>query len=168
MVLDADALNIISAMDTEKVFKKLRDKLGYEHVVITPHMGEMLRLKKGSCDMTQLKEERAKAATETADKNGIICILKDARTVVGCTGLVKGKRLLYVNTTGNAGMAKGGSGDVLAGIVAGIIAQNKDDEKTNYEMSCAAVNIHGRAGDMARDKKGVAQMLARDIIEEIG
>ena len=62
-------------------------------------------------------------------------------------------------------MAKGGSGDVLAGIVAGIIAQNKDDELTNYEMCCAAVNIHGRAGDMACAAKGEAQMLARDIIE---
>ena len=64
-------------------------------------------------------------------------------------------------------MAKGGSGDVLAGIVAGIIAQNKDDEKTNYDLCCAAVNIHGSAGDKARDEKGERGMLARDIISNI-
>lgn len=168
VVLDADALNIISAMDASEVFGRLKNKLGYEHVIITPHMGEMLRLQKGSCTMTELKDNRAEAAAGYADKNGIICILKDARTVIGCTGSVGGRQLVYVNTTGNSGMAKGGSGDVLAGIVAGIISQNKDDEKTNYEMCCAAVNIHGQAGDMACAGKGEAQMLARDIIEGIG
>ena len=165
LVLDADALNIISGMNATEFFDALKVKLGYEHVIITPHMGEMLRLQKESYTMMQLKDYRAKTAAEYAERNGIICILKDARTVIGCTGSIKGRKLLYVNTTGNPGMAKGGSGDVLAGIVAGIIAQNKDDELTNYEMCCAAVNIHGRAGDMACAARGEAQMLARDIIE---
>ncbi|MBP5608115.1 MAG: NAD(P)H-hydrate dehydratase [Lachnospiraceae bacterium] len=167
LVLDADALNIVSAVDTKGIFKKLTDKLGYEHIVITPHMGEMLRLLKGTLSMDRLRKNRAEAASYFAGENGVICILKDARTVIGCTGSVEGKKLIYVNTTGNSGMAKGGSGDVLSGIVAGIIAQNNNDEKTDYEMSCAAVHIHGRAGDGARDKKGETKMLARDIIDNI-
>ncbi len=167
LVLDADALNIISETGPEIVFDRLKSKLGFEHTVITPHMGEMIRLLNGSMSMEQLKKSRAETAAAFADKNGVICILKDARTFIGCTGSIEGKKPVYVNTTGNPGMAKGGSGDVLSGIVSGIIAQNKDDEKTDYEMSCAAVHIHGRAGDIAMDKKGETKMLARDIIENI-
>ena len=167
MVFDADALNIISGMDVHTVCAGLVKKLGYEHVIITPHMGEMLRLLKGSCDMEQLKKSRAAVASGFADTNGIICILKDARTLIGCSGSICGMRPVYVNTTGNSGMAKGGSGDVLAGIIAGIIAQNTDDEKTNYEMCCAAVSIHGNAGDRAREEKGERAMLARDIIDKL-
>lgn len=167
IVFDADALNIISGMDVHTVCAGLVRKLGYEHVIITPHMGEMLRLLKGSCDMEQLKKSRAAVASGFADTNGIICILKDARTLIGCSGSICGMRPVYVNTTGNSGMAKGGSGDVLAGIIAGIIAQNMDDEKTNYEMCCAAVSIHGNAGDRARDEKGERAMLAGDIIDNI-
>ena len=167
VVFDADALNIISASDTEAVFTALRNRLGYEHVIITPHMGEMLRLLKGSMSMDELKMNMAEAATGFAQKYGIICILKDARTAVACTGKLGRKIPVYLNTAGNAGMAKGGSGDVLAGIVAGIIARNTEDEKTDYEMCCAAVHIHGRAGDSARDEKGMDNMLARDIIDNI-
>ena len=166
-MFDADALNIISASDTEAVFTVLRNRLGYEHVIITPHMGEMLRLLKGSMSMDELKMNMAEAATGFAQKHGIICILKDARTAVACTGKLGSKIPVYLNTSGNAGMAKGGSGDVLAGIVAGIIARNTEDEKTDYEMCCAAVHIHGRAGDSARDEKGMDNMLARDIIDNI-
>ncbi len=167
IVFDADALNIISEMDTAKVFKDLRDKLGYEHVIITPHMGEMNHLLQYEYKTAELKENRAKIASEFSEANGIITILKDDRTAIGCTGNCDTGRPVYLNTTGNDGMAKGGSGDVLAGIVAGIIAQNKDDENTNYDLCCAAVNIHGSAGDKARDEMGARGMLARDIISSI-
>ena len=106
VVFDADALNIISASDTEAVFTALRNRLGYEHVIITPHMGEMLRLLKGSMSMDELKMNMAEVATGFAQKHGIICILKDARTAVACTGKLGRKIPVYLNTSGNAGMAK--------------------------------------------------------------
>ncbi len=167
IVLDADALNIIAQEDTHEILTKLKDKTGYEHVAVTPHMGEMVRLLKHETDIAEIKDNMAQTASRYADDNGIICILKDARTVIGCTGPATGIRPVYVNTTGNSGMAKGGSGDVLAGIVAGLLAQNKDEQQTNYSLCCAAVNLHGRAGDAAADAAGERGMLAGDIIEAI-
>ena len=72
---------------------------------------------------------------------------------------------LYINTTGNSGMSKGGSGDVLAGMIAGILAQC--DKGRIPDMVCAAVNLHGRAGDKAREEVGEYPMMARDIIKAI-
>ena len=74
---------------------------------------------------------------------------------------------LYVNTTGNSGMSKGGSGDVLAGMMAGLLAQNRASDITVMDTACLAVHLHGLAGDIARDKAGERSMLARDIIDSI-
>ena len=75
----------------------------------------------------------------------LVYVLKDARTIVACSG----KK--YINTSGNNGMATAGSGDVLTGIIAGLIAQRM---VSFYEASCLAVYIHGLAGDMAKEKIG--------------
>jgi NAD(P)H-hydrate epimerase len=148
---------------------------------------EMLRLRTGISEYTSLEDEMTASgytgddkinyikenAFETAklfsDRYGVICILKDARTVVSCTGYLsdKNEALMYLNTTGNNGMSTGGSGDVLAGILAGILAQNRDERMTVYEASCLAVNIHGRAGDLAAAKRGCHSMMATDIVNNI-
>jgi NAD(P)H-hydrate epimerase len=107
---------------------------------------------------------------------GVVTVLKDARTIVsyknstndvpGMEGYL-GESPLYVNTSGNSGMSTGGSGDVLAGMIAGLLAQNREGKSSVSDIVCAAVNLHGKAGDIARDRKGERSMIARDIIEAI-
>ncbi len=186
IILDADALNIIAQEDAGKTLKKLTSKLGYEQVIITPHIMEMLRLRESLTDISSLDAEMMKAGYDSeykktsyikarapemaklfSDIYGVVCILKDARTTVSCTGYLSDKKEypVYLNTTGNNGMSTGGSGDVLAGIIAGLLAQNRDERLTNYETSCLAVSIHGRAGDIAGSRKGEYSLIAGDIID---
>ena len=187
IILDADALNILSTEDPGEVLSSLKNKLGYEQVILTPHVMEMLRLRTGLRDYISIEDEMTASgfagadkikyikenAFETAklfsDRYGVICILKDARTVVSCTGYLSDKKeaLVYLNTTGNNGMSTGGSGDVLTGILAGILATSRDERMTVYESACLAVSIHGRAGDVAAAKKGRHSMMATDIVENI-
>ena len=179
IVLDADALNIIAAGDTKAWFEKFNKNPEGGSVIITPHMAEMSRLagqlflreKNGNSksggsriSMDELKDNRAEIASVFADEMKVICILKDARTVIAAPSEKCGGRKIYVNTTGNCGMSKGGSGDVLAGLLAGLLARNREGRHGNYETACAAVHLHGKAGDAARDTLGEGQMLAGDII----
>ena len=183
LVMDADALNIISKKDAGEILASLTRKLGFENVVITPHIMEMSRLRGSLKDKTSFDEEIKTAGYESkidyikdsafdvaklfSDDYGCICILKDARTAVSCTGYLSDKKemLCYINTTGNSGMSTAGSGDVLSGILAGVLAQNREEQMTVYETSCLAVNLHGRAGDCAKTHKGEHSLLAGDIIE---
>ncbi|SNU05308.1 NAD(P)H-hydrate epimerase [Lachnospiraceae bacterium] len=183
LIMDADALNIISRKDVGEILAPLTRKLGFENVVITPHIMEMSRLRGSLKDKTSFDEEIKKAGYESkidyikdsafdvaklfSDEYGCICILKDARTAVSCTGYLSDKKemLCYINTTGNSGMSTAGSGDVLSGILAGVLAQNSEEQMTVYEASCLAVNLHGRAGDCAKTHKGEHSLLAGDIIE---
>ena len=143
-----------------------------------------------------LKDYRKNQAYNLAYNEGIIVVLKDARTVVAFRNInddepgMKGcgrECPIYINTSGNSGMSKGGSGDVLAGMIAGLLAQydkeesnqdksnqNKSDSgdkfirfKSVSDIVCAAVNLHGRAGDKAREEVGEYPMMARDIIKAI-
>ena len=93
------------------------------------------------------------------EKHAVTCVLKDARTLIGIPGSG-----LVLNTTGNAAMAKGGSGDVLAGILAGLLVQQKDSKRA----ACLGTYLHGRCGDLAREEKGPYSVLARDLLEHIG
>ncbi len=209
LILDADALNIISMKSVDnksdkipddkisgitpsKWFKDITLKVGLGNVIITPHMMEMLRLVKAEynkdtfdfmikglavkSEMEFLKEFKKSQAYNLSYNSGIITVLKDARTIVtyknmGDDSPSKAGYLeecpIYVNSTGNSGMSKGGSGDVLAGMIAGLLAGNKAGKCTNSQVVCAAVNLHGRAGDMARDRLGERSMLARDILDAI-
>ncbi len=177
VIFDADAINrlaegIIEGETVEETLDSLTSRIGSEHVIITPHIAEFSRLYSGLTgekeDAVYIKENRAALATEVSEKLKLICILKDARTVVSCTGSkTPDHKLIYVNTTGNSGMSKGGSGDVLAGVLAGLLAQNQNDAHTNYELSCVAVNLHGSAGDHALETVGERKMLARDIINNL-
>ena len=184
-IMDADALNILSKKDVGDILSALNRKLGYENVVITPHIMEMSRLRGSLNRSTSFEEEVKEAGYESridyikdnafevaklfSDDYGIICILKDARTVVSCTGYLSDKKemLCYINTTGNSGMSTAGSGDVLSGIMAGVLAQNREDQMTVYEAACLAVNLHGRAGDMAKEELGEYALLAGDIIKNM-
>ena len=151
LVIDADALNIIAAdaafWDTLKV-----------PTVITPHMGEMSRLT--GMDVDTLLEDIPKAAQEFAVKHGIICLLKHHKTAIS------DGESIYINNFGNSGMATGGSGDVLAGIIAALLAQQKSADELCRTAALGAL-IHSLAGDRAAENLGEYSVMASDIIEEI-
>ena len=147
-VLDADALNILSADD------KLWE-LASAPFIITPHIGEMSRL--SSLSSAAIKKDPAKAAREFSTAHRVITVLKDAKTVVS-----DGTDCSW-NTCGNNGMATGGSGDVLAGIIGGLLAQ----KMPLFEAAKLGVHIHALAGDAAAKERGTYSMMAGDIIEHI-
>ncbi|HLK29316.1 MAG TPA: NAD(P)H-hydrate dehydratase [Puia sp.] len=144
IVIDADALNIISSD------KKLLDLIP-ENSIITPHPKEFERLF-GKCENDF---ERIESARRNSKKYKIIIVLKGHNTFIA---LPDGKG--YFNNTGNAGMAKGGSGDVLTGMVAGFLVQ----EYLPSEAAILSVYMHGLAGDFAATYFSQQSMLASDII----
>ncbi|MCX6351021.1 MAG: NAD(P)H-hydrate dehydratase [Bacteroidetes bacterium] len=148
IVLDADALNIISEN------KELLDLLP-QNTIITPHPKEFDRLSGDSAN----ELERQTKAKEFAATHNIVVVLKGTYTAIN---LPNGET--YFNATGNAGMAKGGSGDVLTGIITALLAQH-------YSLKDAAilgVYLHGLAGDIATEKHGIWSSTATNIIEELG
>ncbi|MCT4619262.1 MAG: NAD(P)H-hydrate dehydratase [Marinisporobacter sp.] len=149
MVLDADALN---ALANRKEFLKLIKS----QTVMTPHVGEMARLT--GLEIDYINNNRIEVATDFAKKWNVVVILKGARTVVAGP---KGE--IFINITGNPGMATAGSGDVLTGIVTGLVAQGIDPLKA----AAAAVYIHGTAGDLAAKKVGEYGLVASDIVKEV-
>ena len=146
IVLDADGLNLLA--EHEEWYPLLTGR-----AVLTPHMGEMARLTGRS--IAELKADRAKAALDFAREHQIICVLKDSSTVVS-----DGKRL-YFNQTGNHGMATGGSGDVLAGVIGGLAGAGQELFKAAY----MGVFLHGSAGDAAAARFGARGMTSVEIIE---
>jgi len=149
VVFDADALNIL-AKDIS-VLKEAHAKL-----VVTPHLGEMSRLT--GKEIPKIQMHLLENAEEFAKEYGLICVLKDERTV---TATYDGK--IYLNLSGNSGMATAGSGDVLAGMISSLLAQGLD---ASFAASIAAY-LHGAAGDKMRLKTGKAGLMASDIIEGI-
>lgn len=158
LVVDADAITILSRQDEWwKLRKAYNAKNGLNlQMILTPHMKEMERISRIS--IHQLKKGPWDGAKELA-KKGVVCVLKDARTIVsepcgtGC----------YINLSGNDGMAVGGSGDVLTGVIASLAAQG-------LPLGAAArlgVYLHGLGGDRAAEWKGHYGMLASDIIEGV-
>ena len=147
VVLDADALNVI-ALETDMLNK------ANVPLIVTPHPGEMARLLNTSVDTVQ--NNRIMITAEFAKKYGIITVLKGAYTVVANAN---GKVL--INPTGNKGMAKAGSGDVLTGIIGSFIAQGM----TPYNATLSGVYCHGYAGDLAEKRLGHISMNAMDIID---
>ena len=99
--------------------------------------------------------DRTRAFTE---KYGVVCALKDARTIV-----VKRNHPIFVNTAGNSSMAKAGSGDVLAGVIAGLLAQHMEI----YDAAACGVYLHACGGDEAKKMKGSYSVLAEDLIAGI-
>src|SRR5699024_6913025 len=122
--------------------------------VLTPHPGELKRLI-GDWENDYDKLEKAK---QFSKKYKVIIIIKGAYTTI-----VDDEKL-YINTTGNPGMATAGSGDVLSGVIAALLAQNYEP----ITASILGVYIHGKAGDFALKKKGYESLIAGDIVEQIG
>jgi len=148
MVLDADGLNAFEGHAAE-----LNDGKG-RSLVITPHPGEMARLV-GST-VAAVQRDRLNAARIFASEHGVIVVLKGHRTVIA-----EADGVVWVNTTGNPGMATGGTGDILTGMVAGFIAQNRD---RIMEAVIAAVHLHGLAGDVACETLGEHSLVATDLL----
>lgn len=160
-ILDADALNLISSDNNLKEI--LKNRRAEKHTgkempqfIVTPHLGEMARLTETSAAL--IKEKLIYTAEKFAKEYGVVCVLKDARTIVAAPG-----RSVYINTSGNSGMATGGSGDVLTGVIAGMNVIGLDI----FEASCMGVFLHGLGGDAAADKRGRHGIKAGDIIDGI-
>lgn len=147
MVVDADGLN---------AFEGCAEKLhGKEHpLVITPHPGEMARL--CGCTVAEVLRDRINVARRFSQEHKCVVVLKGHRTLIADPG---GE--VWVNTTGNPGMATGGTGDILTGMVAGFIAQNRSEL---LQAVLASVHLHGLAGDVAREVKGEQCMVASDLV----
>ena len=145
IVLDADALWAVSLVP-----ETLREAKG--EIVITPHEGEFLRLG-GS-----LENGRERGAWEFARRYGCITVLKGHRTIIAHPA---GR--MYVIEAGNPGMAKGGSGDILSGMVVSLLGQGMEP----FDACCAAVYCHGRAGDMAAAELGERGMSPADLLSRL-
>lgn len=150
-VVDADALNLIS--EHPALYKYLTGK------IITPHMKEFSRL--SGLSVEYILENTAATAQRFAADNSLICVLKDHRTVVS-----DGSEKVYINQAGNSGMATGGSGDVLAGIIGALLAQ-RHLSLSSFDAAALGVYIHSQAGDRAAKARGEYSMMARDIAENI-
>lgn len=151
VVLDADGLNAFSGcMKTLQAGGRIR--------VLTPHPGEMGRLT--GQKTSEVVAHRLDVAREFAGRHGVQLVLKGFRTL---TASPDGQ--VWVNPTGNPGMATGGSGDVLTGIVAALLAQYPDRSPT--EVTAASVYLHGLAGDIAARELGEASVIAGDILEAL-
>lgn len=149
IVLDADALNTVAANP---------ELTGYftENIIITPHIGEMSRLTGKT--VSEIKSHAVAVAREYSQAFGVTCVLKDAVTVTADR-----EGITYINSSGNSGMAKAGSGDVLAGIIGSLLAQG-------MELSEAAffgAYLHGLAGDAAAELLGKRSILAHEIADSI-
>ena len=146
-MIDADALNIIS----DNMILLNEHKMP---VIVTPHLGEMSRLMKKS--IANIQEDIIGVAGEFAGLYNVTCVLKDFRTIIAAADGEK-----FINLSGNCGMATAGSGDVLSGIVGGLLVQWQDTKKA----AAYGAFIHGLAGDMVFDNTGSYGMIASDIID---
>ncbi len=151
VVLDADGLNAFGGcMDTFRSDGRVR--------ILTPHPGEMARLTGEST--AELLARRIDAAREFAQKHRVHLVLKGYRTL---TAAPDGQ--VWVNSTGNPGMATGGTGDVLTGLVAGLLAQYPD--RAAPMVVAAGVYLHGLAGDLAVSEKGQKSLIAGDLLDAL-
>lgn len=149
VVIDADALNVL-AKDTS-VFQKIKAPL-----ILTPHPGELSRLIKIS--IREVQESRCEVASYAARELNCILVLKGARTVIADK-----EGNIFINPTGNPGMATAGVGDILTGIISAFIGQGMPP----LSAAICGVYVHGRAGDIAREKVGETSLIAQDILEHL-
>jgi ADP-dependent NAD(P)H-hydrate dehydratase / NAD(P)H-hydrate epimerase len=148
MVVDADGLNAFEGRAEELKGKG-------RAIVITPHPGEMARL--AGCTIADVQKDRLGTVRKFAREHALIVVLKGHRTLV-----VQPDDEAWVNTTGNPGMATGGTGDILTGMVAGMVAQHS---KQPFMAVLAAVHLHGFAGDVMRETVGEHSLVATDLLQ---
>jgi NAD(P)H-hydrate epimerase len=145
LVVDADGLNALQGQAT-----RLRGRAA--PLVLTPHPGEFARLL--DSDIATVQADRQGWAVRFAAEHELVLVLKGQGTVV-----TDGRRV-YVNTTGNPGMATGGTGDVLTGLVAALLGQGLEA----FAAAQLGVYLHGKAGDLARDELGEVSLIATDLL----
>ena len=150
IILDADGINAVKP-------HMLVEEAVSAPLILTPHPGEMARLLDTS--LTEVQQHRAEITRRFAEDYGVTLVLKGHHTLVAAPD-----RPLLQNDTGNPGMATGGSGDVLAGLIGGLAAQGMEP----YQAAMCGVYLHGAAGDRAAERLSQHSMLPSDIIEELG
>jgi len=149
LVIDADGLNNLASLNNWPA--RLKAKL-----ILTPHPGEMKRLWSGLL-REELPADRQEQALQLAQRTNTVVVLKGAGTVV-----TDGEKV-YINKTGNPGMATAGSGDVLTGVITALLGQGLSD----FDAAVLGVYIHGLAGDIAAEKMGQVSMMTTDIIDSL-
>jgi NAD(P)H-hydrate epimerase len=158
IVLDADGLNAFEgrAKDLKRRDrgKSARSTERDRTLVLTPHPGEMARLT--GLSIPAIQRDRLNVAKSFAREHGMILVLKGDRTVVA-----NAAGDAWINTTGNPGMASGGTGDILTGMIAGLLAQHP---QRAFEAVIAAVYLHGLSGDIACESMGEQSLIATDLI----
>ena len=147
IVLDADGINALEG-------KVNLLKSAKAPIVITPHPGEMSRLV--SLSKNEIARNKQRIAKKFSNKYNVVCVLKGHRSVVAGP---KGRA--YINTTGNPGMASGGVGDILTGMIASFIGQGLSP----FNAAKLGVYLHGLAGDLAAKKKGEVSLIASDLLQ---
>lgn len=148
LVIDADGLNLLASETLD--WTDLRAPL-----VLTPHPGEMSRL--SGLSIAEIQENRIDVARNFAKKFGVTLVLKGARSIIADRN-----ENIFINPTGNPGMATAGMGDALAGIIGGLLAQGMEPT----EAVLAGTYLHGLAGDLAVKKYGPAGIIASDLLNE--
>ena len=149
MVIDADGLNSI-AKDSS-ILKELKSE-----VVITPHPGEMGRIL--GISNKDVQNNRIEIAKEFTKQNNVTTVLKGCRTIIATTD-----GSLFINPTGNSGLATGGTGDVLTGMLVGLIAQGVKPDNA----AVIGAYIHGLTGDMVAREKGEYSLIATDLMDKL-
>jgi NAD(P)H-hydrate epimerase len=149
-VLDADALNALAGKASLLTESKLPP-------ILTPHPGEMARLEIGASSQS-INADRIGVASRFARERGVFVVLKGARTIVA-----KPDGMIAVCPTGNPGMATAGTGDVLTGMITGLLAQGL----SQWDAACTGTYLHGLAGDLAADALGQTAMTAGDVIDHL-
>jgi NAD(P)H-hydrate epimerase len=157
-VLDADGLNAFEGRDGE---------LQHPALVLTPHPGEMARLTATST--TDVQNDRINAARRLASAQSVTVVLKGHRTLIA-----EANGHVWINSTGNPGMATGGMGDILTGLVAGVLSQTvaqqargAQAQASTAQAVAAAVYLHGLAGDVACEAKGEHCLIATDLLDAL-
>lgn len=152
-VLDADALNALAA-------GTLRAALP-EHTILTPHPGEAARLL--DTTVQEIQADREGAVRQLAEEYNCVAVLKGNGTLITAPG-----EPVWRNTTGNAGLARGGSGDILAGIMAGLLASGWQQGRSALQAAVSAVWLHGAAADRCVKRRSSTAMLPQDIFADLG
>lgn len=147
VVLDADGLNAFEGQP--ELLQPLAGR-----AVLTPHPGEFQRL--SGCDRAALSARRRELLLEHVERTGVVTLLKGHRTLVAAPG---GR--VHENETGNPGMATGGAGDVLTGVIAALLAAGLPP----FEAACLGAWLHGRAGDVVARRTGWAPLIATDLLQ---
>jgi ADP-dependent NAD(P)H-hydrate dehydratase len=154
-VFDADALNLLAAHPAPLKSRARRSETGPPRI-LTPHPGEFARLI--ATEIATVEKNRESLAAQFAAEHKVVLVLKGHRT------LISDGRRIAVNSTGNSGMATGGSGDVLTGLIGALLAQKMDA----FEAAQLGVHLHGLAGDLAAKSLSEPALIASDLTRWLG